>query len=108
MRLFVQIIAILTFLLAGSQFTHAHEISATPHVHAHDMQASHSDQTLHSGMVDAQHAEMGGSVHCGAYLLSLAAAPGLAFPPRIRSFINWHSDRRRSGRMSLELPPPRA
>lgn len=105
MRTFVQIIAILTFLLAGSQFTHGHEnASASPHVHAHQTHA-HSDQAID---IADTHVEHNDTVHCGAHLLSLAAAPGFFYPPHIQYFSNWHSDRQRLGQISFELPPPRA
>lgn len=107
MRTFVQIIAILTFLLAGSQFTHGHETaSANPHVHAHQTHA-HSNQAMHIDIADT-HVEHNDTVHCGAHLLSLAAAPGFFYPPHIQYFSNWRSDRQRLGQISFELPPPRA
>lgn len=104
MRILIQIVAILTFLLAGSQFTHGHETApSSSHVHVH----SHAEQIMHMDVADT-HTENNGSVHCGAHLLSLAAAPGIIFPPRIQYFANWRSDRQRMGQVSLELRPPRA
>jgi len=103
MRIFIQIIATLTFLLAGSQFAHAHEVtSAKPHVHAHET------QVLHSGTADLHQEEQNGSIHCVAYLLSQTAAPGVICPVSFQTFSYWISDRLPSGQISLELPPPRA
>ncbi len=63
----VQLIAALAFVLAGAQFSHAHEFNLEPtHVHAH-----HADQHDHG--IDAAHTETSGGMHCGAHILPLVS-----------------------------------
>ncbi len=71
-----QLLAILAFVLAGAQFSHAHELDPTTatqnvHVHAHAMDA-------HSHSVEMAEAEPTGGVHCGAHSLPLVAEYALA------------------------------
>lgn len=63
----VQLIAALAFVLAGAQFSHAHEFNLEPaHTHAH-----HSDQHDHG--IDAARSEASGGMHCGAHILPLVS-----------------------------------
>lgn len=63
----VQLIAALAFVLAGAQFSHAHEFKLEPsHAHLHTI-----DQRDHG--IDAAHTEAGGGMHCGAHILPLVS-----------------------------------
>jgi hypothetical protein len=96
----------LAFILAGAQFSHAHELNSdlgAKHVHAH----SHATNA-HSHSTDLADSEPSSGIHCGAHLLPLVAeytlAPFIAEPSYTRLLQLFTLE----DQPGFDTPPPRA
>ncbi len=100
-----QLLAILAFVLAGAQFSHAHEFDVTTttesmHIHTHAMDA-------HGHSIDVAETEPTGSMHCGAHLLPLVAEYVLASHTAEPDYTRLLQIFVLKDHASFDTPPPR-
>jgi len=97
----IQWIAALAFVLAGAQFSHAHEFNLEPsraHVHSVD---------THDQDIDAVHAEAGG-LHCGAHLLPLVSECPISEVAQLPIYAQLPLPITLADSLGFDTPPPRA
>lgn len=98
----VQLIAALAFVLAGAQFSHAHELNVEPsHVHAHTV-----NQHNHNS-IDAAQSEASGNMHCGAHILPLVSEYVIAHIDLLPTFTRQSPILVLKDNPGFDTPPPR-
>jgi len=105
MRMLLQIIAVLSFALAGGSFTHGDELGAT-HQHIATDQAS-SSQHPHIAVPASAHSDAQASIHCGAQILLLIYTHNLEPIIAGAVFEQKPADAAPQHLTFCDLPPPR-
>lgn len=113
LKKFTHLLAVFSFVLMGTQFVHAHEISPeAAHVHISDDQSvsDHAHENGRGIVKPGLSAETphGSEVHCGANLLAFASVSSVHFMRSRDGFLINLPYRMKIFTVAFELPPPRA
>ncbi len=105
----IHLLAVFSFILMGTQFVHAHEISSeAAHVHiSGDLSVSDHGHG-HMNMAFSEEETYGSEVHCGAHLLMFTNAPWGQFMRVAGDYVPGTSYHEKIFMGAFELPPPRA
>lgn len=102
-HLLVAVLALLSLLLSGGTYTHAHELGFESHVHSASTMDDHghaSDCPMCKG--DER------PVHCGANILMIVAVGELAHPARALQTAVIRQSQRAGHLLVPDPPPPRS